>query len=180
MEVSHSFKFLEAKHPSHVGVGDGAYLFEAHAVGFCEPTGYLDDVGALVALASMGHGSHVGAVGLEDDAAEGHDLREHLGQMGLLEGEDATDAEHEAVELEELEGFPLVAREAMEHATGEVVLVVTEQTDHLVLCLATMDHQGQTHLHRPAHLLLEGFYLLALVLTAPVVVEPYLADGDDG
>ena len=42
-----------------------------------------------------------------------------------------------------------------------------------------MDHQGQLQFDSPAHLLLEGFELLVLELTAPIEVETYLANGFD-
>ena len=38
-----------------------------------------------------------------------------------------------------------------------------------------MYHERQAGLHGPAHLLLESLKLLALVLAAPVIVEPHLA-----
>ena len=42
-----------------------------------------------------------------------------------------------------------------------------------------MDHQGQLQFDSPAHLLLEGFELFVLELTAPIEIEAYLADGFD-
>ena len=65
----------------------------------------------------------------------------------------------------------------MEHAPGQVVRVPFNNSDHLVLCLATVNHQGQLQLDSPTYLLLKGFQLFMLELTAPIVVETDLADG---
>jgi len=39
-------------------------------------------------------------------------------------------------------------------------------------------HQWQTGFYRPAYLFLESLQLLFLKLTAPIVIEPYLTNGD--
>ena len=66
----------------------------------------------------------------------------------------------------------------MEYATGQVVRVPLYNGNHLVLCLATMNHQGQLQFDSPANLLLEGFQLFTLELTAPIIVETDFANGN--
>ena len=125
----------------------------------------------------MRNGRHVGAIGLEHDALKGYCGRQVFGQMALLEREHTANAQHEAVEGEQLASLDLVAREAMEHAARQVALVAAQNLHHLVLSLPTVNHQWQARLHRPAHLLLKGLQLLLLELAAPIEVEAYLADG---
>ena len=83
----------------------------------------MDDIAALVALTAKGNGRHVGGVGLQDDAVEGNCGGQHLGQVRLLEREDAADAEHETVELQQLGSLYGVAREAVEDAAGELARI---------------------------------------------------------
>ena len=52
-----------------------------------------------VTAAAEGDGGHVGGIGLEHEAVEGHHIRQHFGQVRLLEGEYAADAKDETVEL---------------------------------------------------------------------------------
>jgi hypothetical protein len=66
----------------------------------------------------------------------------------------------------------------MEHATREVVRVTFYNSDHLILRLATVNHQGQLQFNGPAYLRLEGFKLFAFELATPVIVKTYFADGD--
>ena len=139
----------------------------------------MTDEGGLVALATQGDGSHVGGVGLQDDAVQRDDSRQRLGQVTFLEGEHTTDAEHEALELQQLTGFLLITREAMEYTTGQVGSVLLQNGQQLILRLTAVNHQRKLRLHRPTDLLFESLQLLLLELTAPVEVESYLADGDE-
>ena len=66
----------------------------------------------------------------------------------------------------------------MEHAARQVFLILSEQMHHLVLCLAAMNHQWQAGLYRPLHLFLKSLQLLMLELTAPVIIQSYLAHSD--
>ena len=45
------------------------------------------------------------------------------GEIGLLEGEDTTNAQDEIVELKEFTCFNLITRETVEDTTTEIVLV---------------------------------------------------------
>ena len=67
----------------------------------------------------------------------------------------------------------------MEHAARQVFLILAKQVYHLVLCLAAMNHQGQTSFYRPFHLLFECLQLLVLELTAPIIIQSDFADGDE-
>ena len=80
------------------------------------------DEGWLIALATMRDWRHVGAVSLQDDAVE-RDTCEGAGEIGLLEGEDATDAQDEILKLEKFTCFNLIARETVEHAPWQIVLI---------------------------------------------------------
>ena len=128
----------------------------------------------------MGHGCHIGGIGLEDNTVEGNGSRKGHGEIGFLKGQHASDTQQETVELEQFAGLNLIACETMEYTTGQIIGISLENGHHLVLCLATVDHQGQTCLYRPAHLLLEGLQLLLFELAAPIEVEADFADGDDG
>ena len=97
--------------------------------------------------------------------------------MTALEGRDSTDAQHEVFEREKLFSLLLIAGEAVEHATRQVFLILTEQVHHLVLCLAAMNHQGETGFYRPFHLFLECLQLLLFKLTAPVIIQSDFANG---
>ena len=138
----------------------------------------MTDEGRLVALASHGDGRHIGGISLEDDAMERNAGGEHLRQMALLERGDATDAEHKLGKFKQLASLLFVARKAMEHAARQTVSITLQDGDKLVLRLTTMNHQGQLHVDRPAHLFLESLKLLLLELTAPIVVETDLTDGE--
>ena len=67
----------------------------------------------------------------------------------------------------------------MEHAANKVLRIPFYDSNHLVLCLPAMNHQWQLHVDRPTHLLLKGLQLFVFKLTAPIVVETYLADGEE-
>ena len=84
----------------------------------------MADEGGLVALATHGNGGHVGGVGLQDDAVEGYAGGQHFGQVALLEGQHTTDAQDEAVELQELARFLFIAREAVENTTRQVLRIL--------------------------------------------------------
>ena len=98
--------------------------------------------------------------------------------MGLLKGKYTTYAEYEIRKLKELTRLNVISCEAVKDSSREVILITTQDGDKLILCLTTVNHQGQTHLYRPTYLFLEGFQLLLLELTTPIVVKTYLADGD--
>ena len=99
--------------------------------------------------------------------------------MALLECQHPTNAQHETVELQQFGGFLLVSSKTMEHATWQFIAVGFQQIDHLILCLPTMNHQRQTRLDAPFHLLFEGSQLLVLKFATPVEVESHLADGNE-
>ena len=99
--------------------------------------------------------------------------------MALLECQHPTNAQHETVELQQFGGFLLVSSKTMEHATWQFIAVGFQQIDHLILCLPTMNHQGQARLDAPFHLLFEGSQLLVLKFATPVEVESHLADGNE-
>ena len=103
----------------------------------------------------MGNGCHIRAVGFEYDTAEGNGSREVVRQVAFLEREHAADAQHEALEGEQLACLDLIAGETMEHASRQVVFVAPQDLHHFVLCPAAVYHERQTCLYRPAHLFLE-------------------------
>ena len=92
--------------------------------------------------------------------------------------QDTANTQCKTVELQQLTSLHLVARKTMEHATRQLVAIALQDSHHLVLRLATVYHQRQMQLYRPAHLLFESLQLLLFEFTAPIVVEPHLADGD--
>ena len=165
------------KNAANIRSGLAVDFVGRNAVGFGEA---IEDVGnesGLVALTAMGHGRHIRAVGFEDDAVEGNGGRQVVGQVAFLERENAADAEHETLESEEFAGFDWVAGEAVEHAAGQVVFVFPQDFHHLVLRLATVNHQRQARLDRPTNLFLEGGKLLLLELASPIEIEADFADG---
>ena len=113
----------QSKHTFDIGIGALRQFFVRDAVGLGHPMQHLYYERRLIALPAMRNGSHVGSIGLEDDAIEGHGCWQHLWQVRLLERQHATHAKHETLELEQLTGLLLVAREAVEHAARQVVLI---------------------------------------------------------
>ena len=91
-------------------------FFFAYVVGFRQGFKYFYHEGALVALASERNGSHVRAIGFQNDAVHRHHGREVFTQMTALEGGYTTDAQHEVIEREEFFCLLLIAGEAVEHA----------------------------------------------------------------
>ena len=118
-------------------------------------------------------------IGLKDDTIEGDGVSQRLGQVTLLKRQYATDAQHKAVELQQLLSLLDITRKTMEHASRQIVRVPFNNGNHLVLCLATVNHQGQLQFDSPTNLLFKGFQLFMLELTAPVIVETDFADGDN-
>ena len=84
--------------------------------------------------------------------------------MAALEGEDSAYAQGEAVEREQFGSFLAVAREAMEHAAMQPVLIFAEYGSKLVLCLAAVYDEWHAEVGSPFHLFLEGEQLFGLVL----------------
>ena len=164
----------------NIRVGLSFDFFWRNTVGFGKTMEDVGDESGFVALSTMGHGRHIRAVGFEDDAVEGHGGWQVVGQVAFLERENAADAEHETLESEQFAGFDLIAGEAMENTAGQVVFVFPQDFHHFVLRLATVNHQRQARLNRPAHLFLEGFQLLLFKLATPIEIEADFADGDDG
>lgn len=147
-------------------------------VNLCEAVYYKRYEAGVVALAAMRHWGHIGGVGLEHYALKGHRGGESLGEVALTEGENTAYAQTETGEGKEFLSLVRIAREAMEHSAMQLALILAENADHLVLSLATVNHQGQTELYGPLHLTLEGQELLALELARPVEIKADLADGD--
>ena len=58
-----------------------ADVFFADMIGFCQSGDDVADEGGFVALATQGDGSHIGGVGLQDDAVEGYAGGQHFGQV---------------------------------------------------------------------------------------------------
>ncbi len=119
-----------------------------------------------------------GLVGLQDDAIHRNRSRKVFSEMTALESRNTADTQHEVIEREKLFSLLLIAGEAVEHAARQVFLILTEQVHHLVLCLAAMNHQGETGFYRPFHLLFECLQLLVLELTAPVIIQSDFANGE--
>ena len=105
------------KYTGHILVGNAGHFRFAHAISSSQGAGHFYNEGTLVALAPMGHRSHVGAVGFEHDARKGHHCRQVFPQMTTLKSGDTADAKHETGKAEKLKGLLPVAREAMEHTT---------------------------------------------------------------
>ncbi len=161
-------------------VGLTADLLWIDTIGFSQTIDDVGDKSRFVALATLGNGSHVRGIGLEDDAIQGDSFSQGFGQMAFLEGEHATYAQHKLWEVKELACLLDVACETMEHASWQLVGILTKNGNELVLGFATVYHQGQARFYRPAHLLLESKQLFVLELTAPIEVEAYLTNGQDG
>ena len=138
------------------------------------------DVGRLVAAATVGRGGEVGGIGLHHQATEGHFGSQDVRKGGLLEGEHAAYAQHEAGEEgEQLGGLGGGAAKTMEHA-GEAGSPRPEGFDHFAVGRTGVDDQGQTVTDGPAGLTAEHFHLLLAPRTVPVEVHAHLAHGDEG
>jgi hypothetical protein len=155
-----------------------ADIVRGGVVNLCEALYYKRYKAGVVALATMRHRSHIMGVGLEHYALKGNCGSECLGKVALLERENTTDAQAETLEGKEFLSLVRIAREAMEHSTMELALILAENPDHLILSLATVNHQGQTEFYSALHLTLEGKELFTLKLARPVEIEAYFADGD--
>ena len=154
----------------------GHILF-TDAIDLSEFSQHFEYKGRFVTLAAMGHGRHIGCIGLKDNTVKGHHS-EGLRQVGLLKGEHTADAEYKPIELEQFPSLNLIAGKTMEYATWQVRAILFEDGNHLILRLATVNHQGQTRFHRPTDLFLESLQLLLLELTAPVIIEANFTNGD--
>ena len=161
-------------------VGLTADFLWIDTIGFSQTIDDVGDKSRFVALATLGNGSHVRGIGLEDDAIQGDSFSQGFGQMAFLEGKNASDAQHKAWEVEQLACLLRIARETVEHTARQVVSILAQDGNELVLGFATVYHQGQARFYRPAHLLLESKQLFVLELTAPIEVEAYLTNGQDG
>ena len=97
----------------------------------------------LIALASQGNRRHVGGIRFQYNTTQGDASRQYFWQMTFLESQHTSDTQHKAVELQQLSGFLLVARKAVEHASRQVVDIFLQNSHHLVLRLPAVYHQGQ-------------------------------------
>ena len=155
-------------------------LFDTYAFYLRYLLGDIPHVGALVALAPMWNGCHIGAVGFKNDTLQRHHLWQDFGQMAFLECAYATYSEHKTIKLKQLFGFNGIAGEAVKHAARKSVGILTQDFHHLVLCLSTVNHQRKAGFNGPLYLLAESIQLLGLKLTAPIEVQTNLADGNVG
>src|SRR5574344_1383856 len=160
-------------------IGDFGYALGQQLITGCHLRLYILHVTALIALATLGHWRHIRGVRLQDDTVKGY-LWQHRGQVRLLEGEHSSYAQYKLGELKQFGGFLLIARKTMEDSSGQVRLITTQNTHHLLLTLATVYHQRQLGTDTPLHLSLKGCQLLLLIFSAPIEVQPYLSDGDEG
>jgi len=120
------FTLFYSEDTFYIPVGLLGHLVVAHAVAGGQAAHHVGHIGTLVALSAMGDGRHIGAVGLEDDAAERYDGGEVIAEMAALEGEYSTNAQAEPLEAEELLGFVLVAGKAVEYAAHQFLLILAQ------------------------------------------------------
>ncbi len=98
--------------------------------------------------------------------------------MTALESRYATDAQHKLIEGEQFFGFLLVARKAMEDATRQFFLILSEADAPSRSVPCDNESSGELGFDRPLHLFLESLQLLMLELTAPVIIKSYLSDSN--
>ena len=114
-----------------IGRSDAIDLIERDVKDLSHASGHVGDKGTLVALATMWYGSHVGRVGLKQDAVECDDWQ-RLGQGTLLEGEHATDAKVEISHLTNAVNLLWCSCEAVKHPLGHLAAELTEHIEDLI------------------------------------------------
>ena len=102
----------------------------AHAISLRQCLEHFHHKGTLISLATIRHGSHVGAIRLQHDAIHRDSGWKVFSQMAALEGRDTSHSEHELIKAEEFLSLFLIACEAMEHTARQVFLVLSEQMHH--------------------------------------------------
>ena len=83
----------------------------------------MTDEGWLITLTTHGNWSHIGSIGLENNAVEGHTGGKHFGQMAFLKCGHSADTKDKLRELQQLAGFLLVAGKAVEHSTRQFACI---------------------------------------------------------
>ena len=136
-------------------------------------------IGRLVALAPVGCGRQVRAVGFEQDVPQLH-VAHDLGQFALFEGHYAPDAEGEIAQfLQFAVGFSRV-RVGVENAPDTPAAEFAHEGHGLGPRVARMHGDRQSVSESQFDLAAEGLGLLPAEIAAPVEVQSDLAHGAEG
>src|SRR5207247_1695660 len=113
------------------------------------------EIGGLVALAPVGLGREERAVGLDDEAVAGHELR-HLGERaGLRVGHRPRERDQQS-QVEAALGNRRVAGEAVHDPTGLAHRPLGEDRQRLLVGVAAMDEHGLARPPETLAILAEG------------------------
>ena len=146
-----------------------------------QPRDLLADVaheGGLVALAAIGDGREIGAVGFDQQAVERHAARDLLQLDRVLERDDAREGDVEAEVERALRDVPCLG-EAMHDAAHLARALLAHDRERIGRGRAGMDHERLAGLARRADVTPETLALPREVAFEAIVVEPRLADRDD-
>ena len=121
------FTLFYSEDTFYIPIGLLGHLVVAHAVAGGQAAHHVGHIGTLVALSAMGDGRHIGAVGLEDAAAERPDGGEVIAEMAALEGEHTAYTQAEPLEAEEFMGFVLVSGKAVEYAAHQILHILAQK-----------------------------------------------------
>ena len=114
-----------------------------------------------------GGGRKVGRVGFEYNALEWHSRLEYGGQSALLESHHAADAQEKAVESQELFGFACRTAEAVEDATGQLLLERREHFEQFGVGGTGMNDERQIKADAPFGLSAKNVHLLLTSRAGP-------------
>ncbi len=156
------------------GGGDTIDVSGAEQVDVRQALGHKGHPTALVALATVRNGCHIGRIGFEHEVLYGN-VSKRVGQLAVLERQYSADTEI-VTHPDDLLGYLTAAAETMEHALH--IGVGTENLQAVLDGIATMYHDGQAELLRPIELGMQYLVLLRLVGGIEMIVKSYLTDGD--
>ena len=136
---------------------------------------HISHPATLIAFTTMGDRRHIRCIRLQHQALQWY-ANKVLRQLAILESQHATYTQIIA-HIHHLQRYFVATTETVHHSLDRGELA--QDLERILRRIATMNHHRQVILLRPTHLLTQCLMLLLLESSVPMVVETYLANGNE-